>query len=275
MSESKSAIITGASSGMGLEYSRQLAAKGYQLLMISNRAEELSEAAEAFRKEYGVRIESLCLDLATQGAAAKVLEWTDSTGLEPSVLINNAGMFFMEYLSAENLPKADAMLGLHIKTATDLCILFGMRMKAAGGGCILNMSSVTARIPAPGIAIYSASKAYLKSFGKSLHYELRPFGVKVSTVCPAAVDTGLYNLSPGLRRTLRRLGLMQTPQRLVSRGLKAMFRGRCICSPGIMNPLLPPLIAILPASLIARLGMKWIYTPTIPERRRRKGQDEG
>lgn len=253
------ALVTGASSGMGLEFSRQLAAKGYNLLMISNRAEELSAAAEALRKEFPVRIESRCMDLAAVGAAAKVLEWTDSTGLEPSVLINNAGMFFMEYLSAENLSKADAMIKLHIETATDLCILFGSRMKAAGRGYILNMSSVTARIPAPGIAIYSASKAYLKSFGKGLHYELRPFGVTVTTVCPAAVDTGLYNLSDRLRRTLRRLGLMQTPQRLVSRGLKAMFRGRCICSPGIMNPLLPPLIAILPTRLIARLGIKWIY----------------
>lgn len=78
MNESKSAIITGASSGMGLEYSRQLAAKGFNLLMISNRAEELSEAAETLRKEYGIKIESCCLDLASQGAAAKVLEWTDS-----------------------------------------------------------------------------------------------------------------------------------------------------------------------------------------------------
>ena len=250
----KTALVTGASSGIGLEFSRQLAQMGYALAMVSNREQELADAAEQLRAEYGVQVETLCIDLTRQGAAEEVLAWCP----EPDVLINNAGMFFMEYLTPESLGKVRTMMTLHMDVVTELCILAGSRLKKKGGGHILNISSMTARIPAPGIAIYSSTKAYLKTFGKSLSYELRPFGVSVTTVCPAAVDTGLYPLGDRLRRFLRRIGIIRTPEWLVRRSLKAMFRGRRTFSPGLTNALLPPLIAILPARLIDRLGLRWI-----------------
>ena len=250
----KTALVTGASSGMGLEFARQLAAKGYALFIVSNQEKELADAAANLRTESGVPIQSLCIDLAQHGIAEKVLAWCPS----PDVLINNAGIFFMEYLGPENLPKVRTMMALHMETVTELCILAGTQMKEKGGGRILNISSMTARIPAPGIAIYSATKAYLKSFGKSLSYEFRPFGVTVTTVCPAAVDTGLYPLPDRLRGFLRRIGLIRTPEWLVRRSLKAMFHGRRTFSPGLTNAILPPLIALLPARLIDRRGLKWI-----------------
>ena len=250
----KTALVTGASSGIGLEFSRQLAQRGYAVAMVSNREQELAAAAERLRAEYGVPVEALCIDLTKEGAAEEVLAWCP----EPEVLVNNAGMFFMEYLKPESLEKVRTMMRLHMDVITELCILAGARMKEKGAGHILNMSSMTARIPAPGIAIYSSTKAYLKTFGKSLSYELRPFGVSVTTVCPAAVDTGLYPLSDRLRRILRRIGIIRTPEWLVRRSLKAMFRGRRTVSPGLTNFLLPPLIGILPARLIDRLGLRWI-----------------
>ncbi len=250
----KTALVTGASSGIGLEFSRQLAQKGYALAIVSNREQELAEAAKGLRAEFGVPVEALCIDLTKRGAAEEVLAWCP----EPDVLVNNAGMFFMEYLTPESLGKVRTMMALHMDVVTELCILAGSRMKEKGDGHILNISSMTARIPAPGIAIYSSTKAYLKTFGKSLSYELRPFGVSVTTVCPAAVDTGLYPLGDRLRRFLRRIGIIRTPEWIVHRSLKAMFRGRRTFSPGLTNFLLPPLIALLPARLIDRLGLKWI-----------------
>ena len=250
----KTALVTGASSGIGLEFSRQLAGMGYALAMVSNREEELADAAERLRAEFGVPVQALCIDLTKQGAAEEVLAWCP----EPDVLVNNAGMFFMEYLTPESLGKVRTMMTLHMDVVTELCILAGSRMKDKGDGHILNISSMTARIPAPGIAIYSSTKAYLKTFGKSLSYELHPFGVSVTTVCPAAVDTGLYPLGDRLRRFLRAIGVIRTPEWLVRRSLKAMFRGRRTLSPGLTNALLPPLIAILPARLIDRLGLRWI-----------------
>ena len=252
------ALITGASSGIGLEFARQLAQQGYALALVSNREQELADAAESIRAGSEVPVETLCIDLTQPGAAEAVMAWCP----EPEVLVNNAGLFFMEYLKPESLGKVRTMMTLHMDVVTELCILAGAKMKEKGHGHILNISSMTARIPSPGIAIYSSTKAYLKVFGKSLSYELRPFGVTVTTVCPAAVDTGLYPLGDRLRRFLRRIGVIRTPGWLVRRSLKAMFRGRRTFSPGLTNFLLPPLIALLPARLIDRLGLKWIAGPT-------------
>ena len=131
----KTALVTGGSSGIGLEFARQLAQKGYALALVSNRGQELADAAEGLRAEFGLPVETLCIDLAQPGAAEKVLAWCP----EPDVLVNNAGMFFMEYLSPENLGKAETMLGLHVCMPTELCVLFGARMKERGKGYILNM----------------------------------------------------------------------------------------------------------------------------------------
>ena len=210
--EKHTALITGGSSGIGLEYARQLAGLGYDLAIVSNRLEELEVAAEELRRDYSVKVFTLFADLACNGAAAQVAAWCDREGIVPDVLINNAGMFFMEYLSPESMEKVSAMMTLHMETVTQLCILFGSRMKAAGYGYILNMASMTAWIPAPGIAVYSASKAYLVSFGKGLSHELKPYGVTVTTVCPAAIDTGLYPLGDKLRTTLKRLGIIKSPE---------------------------------------------------------------
>ena len=256
--EKKTALITGGSSGIGLEFARQLAASGYDLVLVSNRGDELAMAKAALSKETAVEITTVEADLALPGAAEGILKECGEKGLEPEILINNAGMFFMEYLSPGILPKVRSMMDLHMRAATELCILFGEEMKRRGHGRILNVASMAARIPAPGIAVYSASKAYLKCFGKSLSYEMRPYGVTVTTLCPAAVDTGLYPLGEGLRRTGRRIGLIWSPERLVRRALKGMFRGRRVVSPSLVNVILPPLIAILPGRLIDRLGMRLV-----------------
>ena len=254
--QNMTALITGGSSGIGLEFARQLAEMGCKLALVSNRENELAEAVKVFPDAH-----ILCVDLAAHGAAAKVVEWCYSEGLQPDILINNAGMFFMEYLNPENLSKADKMIALHMETVTDLCVLLGSRMKERGCGYILNMASMTAWVPAPGIAIYSASKAYLVSFGKGISYELRPYGVHVTTVCPAAIDTGLYPLSDRMRSRLRFWGILKSPQWLVRRALRGLFRGRRVMRPGPLNRLVPALVSILPARLIDRLGLKWIHRP--------------
>ncbi len=254
----KMAVITGGSSGVGLEFSREFASRGYALALVSNRDGDLADAKQSLEREFRVPVHTLCADLSDVGIADNILAWCDSIGLQVEVLVNNAGMFFMEYLSPDNLGKAETMMGLHVFTPTRLCILFGARMKDRGKGYILNISSMTARIPAPGIAVYSASKAYLKSFGRSFSYEMRTYGVRVTTVCPAAIDTGLYPLGTRLRKTLRRLGIIRSPHWLARRAVKALFRGRRTISPGLTNALVPTLVAILPPRMIDRLGMKWI-----------------
>lgn len=250
------ALITGGSSGIGLAFARQLASEGYGILLVGNRPDELATAAEELSASVEVR--TLCLDLAAAGAAERVLAWCDGLGLVPDVLVNNAGIFFMQYLEPSGLGKVRTMMHLHVDAVTELSILLGARMKERGSGQILIVSSMTARIPAPGIAVYSATKAYLKSFGRSLSYEYRPFGVTVTTLCPSAVDTGLYPLGERLRKVLRRIGILRSPEWLVRRALRALRRGRRCISPGATNFFVPLLVALLPSRLIDRLGFKWI-----------------
>ena len=183
--------------------------------------QELADAAQELGATAVVRTHYQ--DLALPQSADELFAWCQAEDIHPDVLVNNAGMFFMKYLSPEILPKVRTMEALHMGVITDLCILFGTRMKERGSGRILNVSSMTARIPAPGIAIYSATKAYLKSFGKSFSYEMRPFGVTVTTVCPAAVDTPLYPISPRWRKFLKAVGFIKSPQYVVRRALRAML----------------------------------------------------
>lgn len=241
---------------MGLEYARQLAGRGYDLVLVSNREEELDTAAEALRAHFPINVTTRFQDLAVPDAADSLFEWCQKEEILPDIVINNAGMFFFKELQPEDLERAQAMVNLHIVTVTRMCMLFGNAMKQRGNGYILNVSSMAARIPAPGITIYSATKAYLKSFGKSLSYELRPYGVSITTVCPAAIATPLYRLSPEKMRLGVRIGLVKTPKWLVNRAIRAMFRRRRVVSPGFMNVWLPPLIALLPGPLVAFIWKK-------------------
>lgn len=251
------ALVTGGSSGMGLEYARQLAARGYDLLLVSNQQAALEQAADDLHDQFGVRTMVRYQDLSSVAVADELLAFCVAHSLEIEVLVNNAGMFFFEELHPENEAKALKMLQLHVYTPTRLCILFGEAMKHRGQGYILNVSSMAAKLPCPGIAVYSATKAYLKSFSKSLYFEMRPYGVGVTTVCPAAIATPLYKLKPSMMRLGVKVGLIGTPQWLVRRALRRMFKNRRVVKPGFMNYYLPPLIALLPKWLVAKLWKKF------------------
>lgn len=243
------ALVTGGSSGIGLEFSRQLAEKGYDLIIVSNSREQLDAVCAPIAEEYGVRVIPRLQNLATGNAAEELMEWCDSQSVLPDILVNNAGMFYFKELSPELMGKAEVMIGLHVTTPTKMCILFGDRMKQRGSGRILLVASMAARIPAPGIQVYSATKAYLRSFGESLSFELKPYGVTVTTLCPAAVATPLYGLKKGLLNFGVAIRVIHTPQWLVRKALKGLFRGRRLMKPSIMNAYLPPMIKMLPSNL--------------------------
>lgn len=250
------ALVTGASSGMGLIYARMLAQKGYNILLVSNQRQELGDAASDIRGKYGVSAIVRYQDLAEKNAARNLYDYCHGEGLEVEVLINNAGMFFFKELCAEDLSRVDKMLSLHVQTVTELSLLFGEDMRRRGRGYILIVSSMAAKLPTPGITVYSATKAYLKSFGKSLHFEMKPYGVGVTTVCPAAVATPLYGINPKLMDFSLKTGIIKTPEWLVRRALKAMYRRRSVISPGLMNLYLPALIRLLPEGVEQRIWLK-------------------
>ena len=251
------ALITGGSSGMGLEYARQLAETGCDLLLVSNQKEELEKVAEALRQGREIQVVPRYQDLATETAAEELLAFCQAESLQVDILINNAGMFFFEELTSENEAKALTMMRLHVLTPTKLCVLFGEEMKRRGYGYLINMSSMAAKLPCPGITVYSATKAYLKSFSKSLYFEMRPYDVGVTAVCPAAIATPLYKLKPSLLSLGVKIGVIGTPQWLVRKALNGMMRKKRVVKPGFMNIYLPPLIAALPKRWVAKLWQKF------------------
>ena len=251
------ALVTGGSSGMGKIYAERLAKDGYDLLLVSNQEQELPQVADELHQRFNIDVISHFQDLAAENAADELFAFCQEQSLEIEILINNAGMFFFEELTPENEAKAMTMKQLHIDTPTRLCLLFGNEMKHRGHGYILNMSSMAAKLPCPGITLYSASKAYLKSFSKSLYFEMKPYGVGVTTVCPAAIATPLYKLKPSLMNLGVKVGLIGTPQWLVKRALRGMFHKRRVVKPGLMNYYLPPLVNNLPKWLVERLWKKF------------------
>ena len=242
---------------MGLEYARQLADKGYNLILVSNREDELSAARAELQAAFPVKVTTRNQDLALPDAADRLFQWCMQEEQLPDIVINNAGMFFFKELQTEDLDRVQAMMNLHMTTITRSCILFGNAMKQRGSGYILIMSSMAARLPVPGITIYSATKAYLKSFGRSLSFELKPYGVGVTTVCPAAIATPLYRLDQKKMQLDIRLGLIHTPRWLVRRALRALFHGRRVICPAFMNVWLPVLIGLLPAPVITALWKRF------------------
>lgn len=245
--EPKNALITGASSGMGLCYAEKLADEGYNLLLISIDEKQMTEVALRLRDCYRERrIEYIIMDLAEPHAAEELYDYTQRCNFNVSLLINNAGIFTFKDVTDTSMKKIETFIGLHVSTVTKLCRLFGEQMSKDGGGRIINMSSISAHTPFCGIALYTATKSYLLTFTKAYALEMKERNVIVSVVCPGAVATGLYKLPKGLQKLGVCLGIIITPQKLVRRVLRANRRGRVTIIPGVGNRLFKPVFSILP-----------------------------
>ncbi len=241
------ALVTGASSGIGLQYAKRLASYyKYDLLMVSNQEKELKELSTQFESEYGIKAVPLYMDLAAKDAAEKLYQYCTGNGIEIEVLINNAGVFFYNDLTETAEARIDLMLDLHVSTLTKMCRLFGADMKKRGHGYILNMSSMSAWMALPGISTYNATKAYILNLSRSLWYELAPYGVSVTAICPGAVDTGLYGLSAKLRKLAVAIKVSMPTDEVAKIGLKKMFKRKKQVMPGAVNHIFLPVIKHLP-----------------------------
>lgn len=240
------AVVTGASSGIGLCFCHELASRGCNLMMISNQEPELQKCAEEIAVSTGVRTYPLYLDLTSRDAAEVILKYLDANGLEADYLINNAGIFSFLPVTDTAQRKIDCFIDLHVAAVTNLSRAFAMRFKERGKGRILNMSSMSCWMPMPGIAMYSATKAYIRVFSRSLHYEMRDYGVSVTVACPGGIATDLFGLPEPLKKFAVRIGVLDTPERLVHNALKKMLKGKQQYINGLVNRLAIVFIGVLP-----------------------------
>jgi uncharacterized protein len=244
------ALITGGSSGIGYAIANELAARGYNLVLASNQEVRLKEVCAEIATRYHVNAWPVFTDLAEQGAAIHLFEWCRREQLQIDVLVNNAGIFFFGEVAETNPEKARQMITLHTTTPALLCTLFAKEMKQRRSGHILNISSLAAYLSYPGIAFYSATKRFLKSFSRSLRTEMIDYNVNVTCICPGAVSTQLFELPEADHKTALKTGIMMRTDTLAYLAVNAMFRRKALLVPGFMNRIFLFIIYLVPNGLI-------------------------
>lgn len=244
------ALVTGAATGMGVEYARQLAERGYNLILvdINPKAEKVAKDVSA---QYGVQARTVIMDLGTGHAADELYERCRKDNLTVEVLINNAGLYHDSDILDDTVDFNRTILNLHVVTPAMLCRLFGEDMRRRGRGYILNVSSITAHIAVQRLGTYGSTKAFLSAFSRSFHIEMKGYGVCVLAVHPGAVDTGLYSIPKWMTRAGLALGMVVTPRYLVRRALHALFAGRAsVTVPWLWSKLLLLGVALIPTCLL-------------------------
>ena len=244
------ALVTGASSGIGYQFAREMGSRGYKLIIVSNEREALLEKAACLREEFGVEVVVYDMDLGVQSAAAGLYRLCSEMKFKVEVLINNAGVYHDRDFLKDSEEFNSLILNLHVYTPAMLEYYFGKEMAAHGRGYVLNVSSVTSDMAIQRMATYSATKAFLRNFSRSTHIEMFRDGVTVTCVRPGAVATDLYNLKPSAVKAGLALGYIITPEKLAHKAVRAMFRGRARITPGISSKLLVALVRIIPTGVL-------------------------
>lgn len=259
------AVITGACSGIGRAVADGLGRRGHGLVVVSNRPEPLARAAAELRAAHGVEVHPIAMDLARPEAAAELHGAVRALGVEPEVLVLNAGVLLFGEVADAPLDRASALLLLHVVTPSLLATLFGRDLRARRRGHVLFVSSISARRDFPGIAYYGASKKYLRGFAASLRSELSPYGVGVTCLLPGATATSLYDGTGAPVALATRLGVMLSAERVADEGLAALFSGRAEVVPGRLTRAMTAAAELVPQPLVDALRRHNPWLPVRPE----------
>jgi len=230
----RTALITGASSGIGEAFARQLALEGYALILVARRQDRLTKLADELHQLYGVQIQVLAADLAQATEIEKVAQKIKQTE-NLSILINNAGFGFMGEFAETDLAKHLAMISVHITASVSLCHAALPGMLARKEGFLINVSSIAAFFPSH--PTYSATKMFLNSFSEALQTELTDSNIRVQALCPGFTRTEFHD-GPDFKawnRSLIPSKMWMTPAEVVSESLKALETSQVICIPGAKN----------------------------------------
>jgi len=244
------ALVTGACSGIGLAIAHELGRRGYPLLLVSDRPARLAEAAAALQATHGVAVDVVGVDLARPDAAAQVVEAVSRRSLVVEILVNNAGIFAFGEVADSDAAQAQALLQLHVVTPSLLARHFARKMRERGRGYLLFVASIAAWGDFPGIALYGASKRYLRSFAAALREELAVYGVVVTCLAPGATATNLYAQTGVPVALARRLGIMRDPEAVARAGVRGMFAGRAVVVPGLGAKLMAGTMRSIPRWMV-------------------------
>ncbi len=249
----KTALVTGASSGLGVDFARQLAAHGCNLLLVARREDRLQELQQKLTARYGVMVEIIAMDLAADNAPQQLYNRVAAMGKSVDVLVNSAGLgLFGEFM---DIPweKEKNMLELDIITVVHMTKLFLKDMVERNFGYILQIASIGAYQPTPLYATYSAAKSFILSFGEALNYELRQTNVKCTVISPGVTATEFLQVSGQQPTAYQRLVMMKSSA--VARiGIDSMLKGKPSVVPGRINAVMAWSNRLIPRRFSAALA---------------------
>ncbi len=247
------ALVTGASSGIGLELARVLAREGWDMVLTARRKDALDALAVELRSAEVRRVLVLPGDLARPGEVDRLLARLDEEGVKVEILVNNAGFGDYGPVVAGEAHRFRDMIQVNVTALTQLCRGVLPGMVARGGGRILNVASTAAFQPGPLMAVYYATKAYVLSFSEALREELRDSGVTVTTLCPGPTRSG-FQSEAGIEASplVQRLPLPSS-RKVAEYGVRALLRGKGIAVEGWLNRLQVASLRLLPRKLVPAL----------------------
>jgi uncharacterized protein len=241
-------LITGASAGIGTELARVFAAHGHELMLVARREDRLVALADEIAASGKPRPTVLALDLERRDAAARIAAELTAQGLEPANVVNNAGFGLAGDAATLDRDEQLGMIDLNIRTLTELSLAFVDSLARHKGG-ILNVASVAAFLPGPGMAVYYATKAYVLSFSEALHRELHRRGIRVTALCPGPVPTE-FQARSGMRVEGAQAILTVTPDRVAQIGYDGFMRGKRVVVAGFLNTIAVALLRFMPHALL-------------------------
>jgi hypothetical protein len=239
------ALVTGASSGIGLECARLLAERGFDLVITARRKDRLDEVRDELSSRHGVDVHVIQNDLGVPQGAEELHAAVRELDRPVSLLINNAGFGTYGMVADQDLQTIQSMLQVNVTSLTTLARLFAADMRAQGGGRILNVSSFAALQPIPRYAVYSATKSYVVAFSLTLRHELRSSGVTVSVLTPGFTHTEFHTVSEHAQtKAMRALSL--NARHVAKAGVNGALRGKAVIVPGILYKVNAVLLRFLP-----------------------------
>ena len=248
-------LITGASSGIGAALAKVFAAHandhGHDLALVARRADRLEALADEIAATGRPRPTVFTADLERRDAASAIAAELSSRGLEPAIVVNNAGFGLRGEAATLSRDEQLAMIDLNVRALTELSLMFVDSVARHRGG-ILNVASLAAFLPGPGMAVYYASKAYVLSFSEALHRELSGRGVRVTALCPGPVPTEFQDRA-GLSLPAAARMLELSAERVAQIGYDAFMADQRVVIAGIGNRVLVSLMRLMPHALLLRL----------------------
>ena len=240
----KTALITGATSGIGLELAKIFAKDNVNLLLVARNEQKLSEIKLEFEQKYKIKVDFLSLDLSILENIKKINNYVNDSNLQVDFLVNNAGFGDFGIFTERDFEKYNEMMSLNINALTELTYIFAKKMVAKNSGKILNIASIAGLQPVPNMAVYGATKAYVLSFSQALNYELRKTNVSVTALLPGATATNFFNRAEGEKS--RMTDMIMPAEKVAKIGYNAMLKGKRKVIAGFANKIMGFSAKILP-----------------------------